>query len=1020
MMDSSTPPPSDPSSVNGHDPGSGGSVRPDGPAVIWVATDDGGDSAGRLRRRRGRRPARQPLTTADLARSALSAMGVVSAMVFIWLQLQPSQLLRDTLTSGGDMGAHVWGPDYLRREVLPHLSLSGWAKDWYAGFPAYKFYMVVPALLVLLVQALPFVGYGVAFKLVTVAGLVTMPAAAFFMGRMFRMPYPGPVVLAFGTLPFIFDFDERFRIIGGNAASTLAGEFSFSISLTICLLYLGVVARGLETGRYRAWGAVLFALVMLNHLIPAMFAVVATVLLGLWRLAMDARKPASAVALVGFVGSVVGAAWGGFSGAFPVTVAVVLPVVGVGLLMLVAAEFEPAWRATLLWVAPAGILGAFVTGFWSLPFVRNHTYFNDMGWERLQNYRDNLAPAHSLTMVWYVVFMLCVIGVVLSIVERQLIGGFLASSALTMGLLFATWPDSQMWNARFLPFYYLSLYLLAAVGLALFIGILPTLALRSVGAFVGAMGMIFVAGLPLGIVPGSQLEDGQWSFLGLFDAPPSFVDDWARWNYSGYQGKPKWPEYKSIIDAMAEIGEERGCGRAMWEYQTETLNAYGTPMALMLLPYWTKGCIGSMEGLYFESSATTPYHFMNQSEMSAAPSRAQRDLPYGALDVARGVQHLQLLGVRYYMALSDSAKSQADDVADLSYIRDVGPWSIYEVTDSELVEALPNEPAVLTDVDEHQADWLEPSADYYNDPDRWTVPLAATGPRYWQRVEFDDEPEQRALPTVEVSEIVEGSDRISFDVSDVGVPVLVKTSYFPNWKVDGAKGPYRVMPNLMVVVPTDNHVELHYGRTATDWAGIAMSVIGIAGVVALAMAAPLELRRTPRRRRAVLTAADLDVSRYQLVFPDETGGLAGAEPLVVFGGEAAPAPWPDLPGDGGFEAVEPAWSADVWQPDGAADASGAAESPDAVLPEVSATMLSGGGLSGGGLSGGGPSGPSLGGPVSFEDAEDTAGDEAPPDGGDTAGGDTAGGEVTGQDVAGPGPTGEGAEPGAATGVDRTS
>jgi len=35
-------------------------------------------------------------------------------------------------------------------------------------------------------------------------------------------------------------------------ASTLAGEFAFSISLSVALLYLGVVAKGLDTGRYRA------------------------------------------------------------------------------------------------------------------------------------------------------------------------------------------------------------------------------------------------------------------------------------------------------------------------------------------------------------------------------------------------------------------------------------------------------------------------------------------------------------------------------------------------------------------------------------------------------------------------------------------------------------------------------------------------------------------------------------------------------------------------------------------------
>ena len=57
----------------------------------------------------------------------------------------------------------------------------------------------------------------------------------------------------------------------------------------------------------------------------------------------------------------------------------------------------------------------------------------------------------------------------------------------------------------------------------------------------------------------------------------------------------------------------------MWEYQSE-MNDYGTPDALTILPYWTNGCIGSMEGLYYEASATTPFHFINQSELSLQPS----------------------------------------------------------------------------------------------------------------------------------------------------------------------------------------------------------------------------------------------------------------------------------------------------------------------------------------------------------------------------------------------------------------
>ena len=70
----------------------------------------------------------------------------------------------------------------------------------------------------------------------------------------------------------LFLFDRNFTIYGGNIASTLAGEFAFSISLSLALLYLGVVIRGLRTGQHRALAAVLLALTGLCHLIPAFFA----------------------------------------------------------------------------------------------------------------------------------------------------------------------------------------------------------------------------------------------------------------------------------------------------------------------------------------------------------------------------------------------------------------------------------------------------------------------------------------------------------------------------------------------------------------------------------------------------------------------------------------------------------------------------------------------------------------------------------------------------------------------------
>ncbi|PIE31209.1 MAG: hypothetical protein CSA55_06190, partial [Ilumatobacter coccineus] len=65
----------------------------------------------------------------------------------VHLSIFPSQdLVFDRTTpTGGDFGAHVWGPAFLRDVLLPSLRFNGWTMDWYAGMPAYNFYMVLPA-----------------------------------------------------------------------------------------------------------------------------------------------------------------------------------------------------------------------------------------------------------------------------------------------------------------------------------------------------------------------------------------------------------------------------------------------------------------------------------------------------------------------------------------------------------------------------------------------------------------------------------------------------------------------------------------------------------------------------------------------------------------------------------------------------------------------------------------------------------------------------------------------------------
>jgi hypothetical protein len=102
---------------------------------------------------------------------------------------------------------------------------------------------------------------------------------------------------------------------------------------------------------------------------------------------------------------------------------------------------------------------------------------------------------------------------------------------------------------------------------------------------------------------------------------------------------------------------------------------------------------------------------------------------------------------------------------------------------------------------------------------------------------------------VSVTRIRTGDDRVSFHVSRTGVPVVVKASYFPNWRASGAQGPWRLTPNLMVVVPTAHDVSLHYARTGVEWLGIVVSLAGVAGLVALVRWRPAPAEEPNRRRR---------------------------------------------------------------------------------------------------------------------------------------------------------------------------
>lgn len=811
---------------------------------------------------------------APAAANALVVLGVIA--VVLW-QMHLPLLLSNTSTAGGDTGAHYMMPAFFNTSLFPHL--TGWDPAWYDGYPDYTFYFVLPdALIALAAHVIP---YDIAFKLGTVLGSVLLPVTAWALGRLFGLRSPVPAALAAATLPFLFDY--TWTIYGGNLLSTLAGEYAYSLSIALLVLFLGLFARGVRTGRHRVWSALVLAACLLAHVVPGAVAVAGAAVLALVELLPGRLQLRDDVEL----------------GPRPR---------GRHVASAAVAERERGRLAVLWWAASTVGLGLLLAAWWLVPFLLREDYSTSMNYSKVTTYVSIFFPKADL---W--VLVLAAVAAVVALVVRSRAGILLAALGGICALAVVLDPNRSLYNVRFLPLWFLFVYLLAGWLVGVTVATLarwarrerltrwvleagvrqmtrpegsptpaplrrrPLVAPWPPGAVAGAL-VCLLAALAVVVPPFVPSLASSLPSMGIRPGPNQ-VRVWADWNYTGYAGKADYPEYHALMQLMDRIGHADGCGRAMWEYNADE-NRFGTPEALMLLPYWTTYCVDSMEGLLFESSSTTPYHFLDQAELSLSPSEAVVGLPYGPLTVHLGVEHLQLLGVRYFMAATPQVEEEADADPTLQLLATTGPWrttyegeqlsttwKVYEVLHAGVVTALPDEPAVLAGVGQGQTTWLGrigagdsmtdgPSLRWYTDPSVWGTELVAGGPAGWPRIGAAraTSPPVHPEPRTAVSHVRQRTDSISFHVSRTGVPVLVKISYFPNWHASGAAGPWRATPNLMVVVPTSHHVTLTYGTTGVTQAGDAATVAGAAGIVVLAAwwARGRIGRRRPRigRRRA--------------------------------------------------------------------------------------------------------------------------------------------------------------------------
>ncbi len=780
-----------------------------------------------LDQRTERRFARREQLGMRLGLGLVIAFSVVT-LLFLRLDL----VFTGGTPTGGDNAGHVWTPSFLRRELWPFGGVTGWSDDWFAGFPVLRFYFPVPMWAITLLGFV--VDPSIAYKLVTIVGPATIPIAAWFLGRRASTGhgYRHCAVIA-GLAMFPMLWDRHHQIFGGNLLSVFAGEFSFSIGLALALCFLGLLIDVARFGRRRALCAVVLALTALCHLVPTFLAVFGGVIFGIVYLDHRARV------------------------------------------------------SRLLDLTIVGLMGGALSAFWTIPFVARIGVTNSMDYQRNDKILSTLWPILAKNRpegseVFSIAVVLAAVGLGWSFKKKERFALALAPLGIAAAIAFAVIPQGHLWNNRLLPIWYLTVYILAGFGL---LGLwdavrgvarigrwrretLVGAPRRSAGLGQIAMFALFSfggfglqTGLVLPFVPVPSLHGWtpgvQWaSSTDSYGRPKA--EGWAGYNFSGFEAKKGWKEFEPLITVLRDLP----CGRLAWEQDKEVkqgakvtkadlYDSYGSSFAFMSIPYWTKGCIDTLTGIYFESSPTAPAQFLVGSYISKNPSRSQRNLPYKTLDLDQGVPAMRNLGVRYYVAFSDEAKAAATKRADLREVASADRFDVYEISDNSIVSSLDIEPVVITNVGVSQTSgWNDAGIARIDRPAVFPVPFAADGPPQWQRATLDWKRtakqtvygsavkpltgiEKRTLTPTVITQINAVDGRISFHVEDIGRPVLVRMSWYPTWKAEGALGPYRVDPNFMVVIPQRQDVVLSQSAGLPERAGQLITLLGVVGLVAL-------------------------------------------------------------------------------------------------------------------------------------------------------------------------------------------
>ena len=681
------------------------------------------------------------------------------------LFLRVDLVFENNTPTGGDMGAHIVAIDTFIKEFIPNFQINGWSNDWFSGYPLYYFYFPLPAIITFFFNLIfPF---GVAFKIMVVMSMILV---VYSIEKLMRNT-PNQISIFGATAGLFYVFTESFTIYGGNLASTLAWQFSFAYSLAFANLSIFYLIKSKNNFRFPI-SSIFLALCLLSHLIP--FIIYSPIYAFYW-LSKKQNLNQRVLSISIFLGLV---------------------------------------------------------SRWSISLLVNLEYTTNMSYTPFSKLED-LIKEDILPMVFILISLLVVKGKNLIKNKTYNIFDFYIISSSVLLYFFV--PEGALWNGRLIPFFNLGVVFLFFKAIEIFI--------EDIDLFqhgVSLLSITFLGGTIYYLYIFYEKWSNNQSYLNLYIpiillimifailnfnnvviqlnmlivslifSTVSFLPHWLNWNFTGYEGKNDWNQIQSLYSQLDNLKP----GRIMWEPNSD-MNKYGTPMTLMTIPYFTKHT--SMEGLYFDSSITTPFHFISVSGLAKRPSNPVGGLSYINNQFDKGVDYLYDLGVDYFISYTEEIESKAMNSDRLTYLFSTDPFSVFQVNSSK-IELINQDVEVFSKVNKQQgilssvfrdtniSNFFEKAYENFGELDETRI-IETSNNILIQPSNKKD---------LEVRELKITNKKISFYTNNPGELHLIKISYFPNWSISNGLGPFRTSPSFMSVIPNQEYVEINFQKTELE------------------------------------------------------------------------------------------------------------------------------------------------------------------------------------------------------------